>query len=522
MIPYSQRRKDDDCPTLTGRIEWIRESSLAIPMIRPYHSEYMGTFPTSHSAGIHRQIMSQQTVNHRKSALIFLWFAFVLVACNLGTSESAPPTLMPRASATPPATLGFNGQIPVGNVLPDAVGTALPGVSTDLANMAQQVDIDRLMAHVMNLQNFYTRHVNSPMNNPSMGIGAARNYIFEQFQIIQQTSSGRFTAILQEFDMTYNSVRSRQSNVVGVLQGTEPGAGFLIVGAHYDSINTNFSDAEGFAPGANDNASGVAALIELARVLSQRQYRSSIIFVAFSAEEVGRLGSQAFVSWARERNIDIVGMINIDSIGNANDRNGVYDESLRIFSCQNEPICTDRGLSRHMARMAEFLGFAHNAEVEMKVELTADRDGRYGDHFSFAQAGYPAIRFISTLEEFGNGSQRDTYEFIEQPYFKKTTESIMRVIVALVDGPQPPRNITLRAGENGNSTLRWEPVSGATGYVVALRWPGSPRYDQQLEWTEPSVTWDRFNSYAGIAIAAVGPNGLIGRLSQEYIIQAGQ
>jgi hypothetical protein len=466
--------------------------------------------------------MTSHTVHHRKTAIIILWFAFVLVACNLGTSESTPPTLMPRASATPAATLGFNGQAPVNNVLPGAIGTALPNVTVDLANFTRQVEVDRLLAHVQNLQDFYTRHVNSAMNNPTFGIGAARNYIFEQFQNIQQTSSGRFTAILQEFDLNYNNVRSRQSNIVGVLQGTEPGAGFLIVGAHYDSINTDFSDAEGFAPGANDNATGVAALIELARILSQRQYRSSIIFVAFSAEEVGRLGSQAFVSWAQERNIDIVGMINIDSIGNANDRNGVYDESLRIFSCENEPICTDRGLSRQMARMAEFLSFAHDAELEMKVEQAADRDGRYGDHFSFAQAGYPAIRFISTLEEFGNGSQRDTIEFVEPTYFQKTTESIMRVIIALVDGPQPPRNITLRAGENGNSTLRWEPVSGAVGYVVALRWPGSPRYDQQLEWTETSVTWDRFNSYAGIAIAAMGPNGLIGRLSQEYVLQVGQ
>jgi bacterial leucyl aminopeptidase len=467
-------------------------------------------------------LMMQPTTNRHIPVLLVMWLALVLIACNLGTSESAPPTLMPRASATPPATLGFNGQVPVNNVLPGAVGTSLPGVTVDLANLTRQVETDRLLAHVQNLQDYYTRHVNSAMNNPAFGIGAARNYIFEQFQNIQQTSSGRFTAILQEFDLNYNNVASRQANVVGVLQGTEPGAGFLIVGAHYDSINTDFSDAEGFAPGANDNASGVAALIELARILSQRQYRSSIIFVAFSAEEVGRLGSQAFVSWARERSIDIVGMINIDSIGNANDRNGVYEESLRIFSCEDEPICTDRGMSRQMARMAEFLGFVHDSELEMKVEQAADRDGRYGDHFSFAQAGYPAIRFISTLEEFGNGSQRDTIEFIEPDYFKKTTESIMRVIIALVDGPQPPRNITLRPGENGSSTLRWEPVSGAAGYVVALRWPDSPRYDQQLEWTDTSVTWDRFGSYAGIAIAAVGPNGLIGRLSPEYVLQAGR
>jgi hypothetical protein len=256
--------------------------------------------------------------------------------------------------------------------------------------------------------------------------------------------------------------------------------------------------------------------------MSQRQYRSTVIFVAFSGEEVNRMGSKAFVSWARGRNIDIIGMINIDTIGNNNNRSGRIDESLRIFSCETESICSaDRGSSRHMARAVEFLGFAHHSILPTQVERTADREGRYGDHFSFSEGGYPAIRFINTMEEWGNGSTSDTTQYIERDYFRKAVQSILLVVVAYADGPAPPGSVTLRDTGDGKSTLRWEPVPDATGYIVALRFPGSTRYDQQVDWADTSLPWNGFSAYAGVAVGAKGPTGLIGRLSQEYIIQPG-
>ena len=470
------------------------------------------------------------TPTYQKFTILLIWFAFVLIACNLGTSAgSAPPTLVPQATATPPATLGFNGSGSQQNQSTDdsvAVGnvdTSPISVDQDMYQLMQQVDADRLMAHVQTQQDFYTRHVNSTTTSPTRGIGAARAYITEQFEIIRRDAPfGNFTVQPQPFDLTWAGVPTRQENIIGYLTGTEPGGGVLVIGAHYDSIGADFNSGDGFAPGANDNGTGVAALLELARIMSQRQYRSSVIFVAFSAEEVGRAGSKAFVSWARGRNIDIIGMINIDSVGNNNNRSGQVDNSLRIFSCETEAICSqDRGASRHMARAVEFLGFTHNSTLEMTVERTADRDGRYGDHFSFSEGGYPAIRFINTLEEWGNGSTSDTIDYVERDFFRKATQSILLVAVAYADGPRPPGSITLRDAGEGNSTLRWEPVVGATGYIVALRWPNSTRYDQQFPLDDTSVTWDSFGDYAGIAIGAKGPTGLIGRLSQEYVIQPG-
>lgn len=449
-----------------------------------------------------------------------LWLALVLIACNLGSAPAAqPPTLSPRDTATPIATLGFDG---TGNQVVEVPGdTSAPVTSIDieLFNLTQQVDVGRLRTHVETLQNFTTRHVNSSTSSSTTGIGAARTYIYDQFLDIQANSQGRFQARTLPFDLTWNSLPTRQENIIGVLQGTSPGAGFIIIGAHYDSINTDFNDGTGFAPGANDNGTGVAGLIEIARVLSQRQFRSSIIFVAFSAEEIGRLGSKAFVDWSRGQGLDIAGMINIDSIGNTNNRNGAVDESLRIFSCEEESICQDDGKSRHMARSMEFLGFAHEASLEMIVERSADRDGRYGDHFSFAEAGYPAIRFINTLEEFGNGSTQDTADHVEYPFLRQSVQSIMLMTVAIADGPPPPQNISLRTDADGRPLLIWEEVPQAAGYVIALRLAGSSRYDNQIDWADTTtMTWDGLASgqYVGLAIGTRGENGLIGRLSAEY------
>jgi peptidase M28-like protein len=475
--------------------------------------------------------MTANQISHQKAFIMTLCFAFVLIACNLGGSQfQAPPTLAPRASATPRATLGFEGTGQQAlNLVPGTVNTAVTSIDRELFDLLQQVDISRLQSHVEALQSFTTRHVNSAQDSPSYGIGAARDYIYGQFEQIAQQSSGRFAVSTQEFDLTYEGLQTRQTNVFGVLNGTVPGGGFVIIGAHYDSINTDFTDTTGFAPGANDNASGVSGLIEMARVLSQRQYRSSIIFVAFSAEEIGRVGSKAFVGYVQSIGLDVVGMINLDAIGNSNNRSGLIDESLRIFSCESEAYCQDGGLSRHMARSLEFLGFAHKAALDntpladsildMRVEQQGDRDRRFGDQFSFVEAGYPAIRFINKLEEFGNGSRQDIADNVEWGFLQKSVRSIVLVTIALADGPPPPRSIVLRNNDEGRPTLIWEEVPDAASYVIALRAPGSTRYDFQLDWSSgTNVTWEGFTSgqYEALAIGTRGANGLIGRLSQEY------
>jgi hypothetical protein len=455
---------------------------------------------------------------HPLTRLSFLLLgAFLtLLACNLGTTDvTSPPTLVPRSSATPPATLGFSGTGAQATILPADINTPIADPAREVGVLLNAVETDRLMVHVETLQNFYTRHVNSTTTSPTQGIGAARDYIRNQFKAIQQTSNGRLYTFDQEFEINYAGITTKQYNIVAVLQGTEPGAGTVVVGAHYDSIGNPMDSGTAYAPGADDNATGTAAVIELARIMATRPHRSSIMLVAFSAEEVGRKGSIAFAQYLVQQNVDVIGMINLDTIGNREDRRGNINENeLRIFS--DGP--NESSVSRHMARTAEFISFTTGMSMKLIVEDAIDREGRYGDHFSFSEVGYPAIRFIQAFEEKTNADPTDTIEYVESGYLTRSVQSILMVISCFADGPRPPRNITLRDLGNGKQTLLWEPVPDATGYIIALRGPGSVRYDQQIEWASTSIDWDNFNYYAGIAIAVRGPDGLVGPLSAEFVV----
>jgi len=444
------------------------------------------------------------TRNQKITSWIIIWSTIVLMACNLGTTNQ-PPTLVPRATATPQATLGY--AMPESTTLPGDSGAALPPADIELYNLLNQVESDRLLLHVDSLQNLNTRHVNST------GVTAAAQYISDQFETIRAASEGRLYTFTHEFELTYQDMTTIQYNVGAVIQGTEEGAGTIIVGAHYDSIGQPLEDPTTFAPGANDNGTGVSSLIELARIMSQRQYRASIMFVAFSAEEVGRRGSIAFVDWLQERNIDVMAMLNVDTIGNYHSFSGdINDAELRLFSAGPN----DSSPSRHLARTVNFITFNHAVDIELTVQDAIDRENRYGDHFSFSESGYAAVRFIQANEEKRNGDPTDTIEFIEPGYFRRAVQSLLTTLVTMADGPRPPRNITLRDQGNGISELRWEPIAGASSYIVALRWPGSLIYNQQFETTDTVVEWDNFSRYAGIAIAARDASGMIGPLSPEY------
>src|SRR5262249_28550492 len=149
-------------------------------------------------------------------------------------------------------------------------------------------------------------------NLPDTGINAAYRYIHTQLEKIQSESSGNLQVFDQAFPLTWNGLDTVQNNIVGLITGTQIGGGIIVIGAHYDSITRDPNDASYYAPGADDNGSGVAALIELARILCKRQHRATIMLVAFSAEEVGRQGSRAFVQYLEKQNIPINAMFSLD------------------------------------------------------------------------------------------------------------------------------------------------------------------------------------------------------------------
>ncbi len=443
------------------------------------------------------------------------------LACNL-TDNAAPPTLVMRASVTPPATIGFATLAP--EELP-AQATTIPRSEsrpdTTLLNVMNQVEPDRLILHIDALVGMRTRHVLSSWTNPSEGIGAAYNYIMTQFNGIRDQSQNSFSVLQsQEFTINFGDTDTIGRNIIGVLQGTETGAGIILIGAHYDSISLDFENGTAYAPGANDNATGVAALLEIARVMSQRPHRATIMFVAFGAEEIQRKGSTTFVNdYLRANNIQIDAMINMDIIGSStNSAGAVNDNSIRLFSAEpNESV------SRHLARTIQLLGVRHAPGMNIDVQSTADRPDRYSDHMSFSEAGFAAVRFIEAFEEPDRQhTDRDTLDDVQVSYLMLSTQTILAVTTAMADGIRPPRSVQLREAENGNRTLVWERVPEAVSYVVALRPPGSLIYEQYFDITDNQVTWDGFtaNRFTTVAVAAKDVNGLIGPFSFEYTISS--
>jgi hypothetical protein len=459
------------------------------------------------------------SMNYKSALLFTLWLAVVALACNLTGGTQAPPTIAPRSTPTPPPTIGYATLSP--EELPLAASTSVANAAAiSLTNLANEVASDRLMLHVDSLVRFGTRHVNSAQNRTDWGIGAAANYIKNEFEKIRADSQGRLVVFEQPFESNWAGQSSQVNNIVAFLSGTEEGYGTIVIGAHYDSISENSEDGNALAPGANDNATGVAALIEMARILSSRNHRASIMFVAFAAEEVNRQGSRAFVrDYLLPRGIDINVMINLDIIGSPVDRTGAMDDrTVRIFS--DGP---NESLSRQAARTVELIALNHVPVMALNIQDSSDREGRYSDHLSFSEAGYPAIRFIQSLEnQARQNSSRDTIEQVQAGYFTRVTQTVLTVVTSLADGLPPPRNIALREG-GGARTLVWEPIPGASGYVVALRRPNALRYEQ-FEINEPdttSITWDGFvpDRFVGLAIAAKDANGMMGPLSVEFEIR---
>jgi hypothetical protein len=442
----------------------------------------------------------------------------VALACNL-TSDSRPPTLV-RATNTPPPTIGYATLAP--NQLPPQT-TLVPRQQTEatLLNLMNQVQMENLSQHVTVLEGFYSRHVNSPQSDPLRGVGAAANYVQEQFNQIRANSyQNTFSVFTHEFPVEWGGAQTRGINVVGYIQGTETGRGVIIIGAHYDSISVDREDGNAYAPGANDNGSGVAALLEIARIMSQRPHRSTIMFVAFGAEEVGRQGSTAFVNdYVKGQNIDLRFMINMDIIGSSTGANGaVSDDSIRLFSADpnNSP-------SRELARNLNLCSALYVPDMEITVEQATDRENRYSDHISFFEAGYAAVRFTEALENPNlQHTDRDRWSEMRPGYLTRATRMILACTTLLSDGPRPPGNIQLRPNTNGTRTLVWDIAPDAVSYIVALRAPASPAFNQTFPVSGiSSGEWDKFTPqfWESVAVAAVDTNGLMGPVSFEYGIE---
>jgi hypothetical protein len=422
-----------------------------------------------------------------------------------------------------------------------AAGHGLHSQSPDrqLRALLREIDPNRIGAIVTRLAAFGTRHTLSAQDDPARGIGAARDWIFEQLTAYAARSGGRMTVELQSFIQPVSPrvpVPTRVTNVVATLRGdTDPGRVYVVTG-HYDSRATDVLDATSDAPGADDDASGVAAIMELARVMATRHTEATVVFAAVAGEEQGLYGSDHFAQFAKDSGWNVQGDLNMDISGSSNGGNGVHDgHEIRLFS---EGVPTTEtpqqaatrqsvggendGVSRQLARYIKETG--ENDATDMGVHLIWRRDRylRSSDHVSFLLRGYPAVRFTEPNENYDhehqdvrveNGVQfGDLPQFVDFQFLARVTRLIASSLIALARSPRPLVNTRVLSNTlTYDSQLRWnaDPEPDVVGYEVVWRdstdalWTHSRFVGDVTDYTLVGVNKDDFQ----VGVRAVDRDG---------------
>jgi peptidase M28-like protein len=375
----------------------------------------------------------------------------------------------------------------------------------------RQVSAERIRTNIEKLVSFGTRSTISAQDPGSIatgrGIGAAREWIKAEFERYSKDCSGCLEVKTDSFtepaaDRIPQPIEI--TNVYAVLKGTdaENAKRIVLVTGHYDSRNSDTLDVKGDAPGANDDGSGTVVSLECARVLSKLKFPATIIFLTVAGEEQGLNGSHHFAKMAKEQGWNVEAALNNDIVGG--DKSAEQDHSVvRVFSeglpaaATEQEIKRIRGLggendsaSRQLARYIAEVGRSYDAGVKPMLVFRLDRYLRGGDHYSFNQQGFAAIRFTEFREDFHHQHQNvrtengieygDTPRFVDYDYVAHVARLNAATLASLASAPVPPANVHLLTKDLENdSTITWEASPGgrATEYEVLWRATTSPEWE---------------------------------------------
>ncbi len=390
----------------------------------------------------------------------------------------------------------------------------------EVTNLVKLVSRDSLRTHVEKLVSFGTRHTMTSTTDPVKGIGAARSWVLSKFRGYAANSGGRMEVYLQNQDLQPDGKRINKitnlGNPVALLKGTDPmDKRIFIISAHLDSRASEVIDAQIAAPGANDDGSGVAAVIESARILSASKFPASVLFVAFSGEEQGLLGAKMMADKARAENWEIEAVLNNDMIGNNSfdaPKNAgvpklrVFSEGLPAFNTEKtaagirNPGLENDGNARQLARYIKEIGEQYVTDIDIKLIYRNDRFLRGGDHTPFVTQGFTAVRLTDYYENYDHQHQDvrseggkqfgDLIEFMDFSYLKINTAVNVAVLASLAKSPPKPQNVSMDVKELSNNTkLSWQkPFSGKVkGYYILVRETDSPVWTQKIFTKETSA-----------------------------------
>ncbi len=379
----------------------------------------------------------------------------------------------------------------------------------EIARMLAEIDARNIEASIRKLVSFGTRNTLSAQDNPARGIGAARDWLFQEFQRAAAQSGGRMTVEKQSYEQAVDKRWPRITrptvitNVVATLRGTQAGSEnrLYVVSGHYDSMCTSPTDADCDAPGANDDASGTAAVLEMARVMSKYKFDATIIFMAVAGEEQGLVGSTYFAEQAKQKSWNVEAMLTNDIVGNTLGGNGVRDRrTLRVFSEgvpsneTPEEANVRRGVggendsqARQLARFIKDAGAQYVPSMNVMIVYRRDRYLRGGDHIPFLERGYAAVRFTEPNEDYRHQHQNvrvengvqygDLPEYVDFAYVAQVARVNAASLALLALAPARPRGVGIVTARLTNDTdLKWDAntETDVAGYEIVWRDTTSP------------------------------------------------
>ncbi|MGC9991475.1 MAG: M20/M25/M40 family metallo-hydrolase [Candidatus Cybelea sp.] len=410
-----------------------------------------------------------------------------------------------------------------------------PPAYAPVATMVDAVRADRLKSTVERLVAFKTRNdFSETASTPQRGVFGARDWIAGRFAAIAATAPGRMSVELDTYLQPKTPKTPRtvtESSVIATLKGDEPGR-IYIMSSHYDDCDGHCTDGVGIAPGADDNGSSVAAVLEAARVMAGTHFRGTIVFACFDGEELGLWGSNHYAHELAAMHAPVLAVLNNDIIGNSVGGDGSSEPGvIRVFS-EGLPAGTDiervnlvgsenDSPSRELSRFVAEIVPVYVPNFTVRQIFRSDRFLRGGDQESFQSVGYSAaVRFVEPHENFTHQHQDvrmkdgvqygDLPQYIDPEYLKRATQGNVAALATLALGPAPPGGVRLVTAKLGyDSTLRWTRAADAVSYEVVWRttdapqWRGARNAGDVVEATVPISKDDYI-----LGVRSVDANGL--------------
>ncbi|MEM1135941.1 MAG: M20/M25/M40 family metallo-hydrolase [Bacteroidota bacterium] len=410
-----------------------------------------------------------------------------------------------------------------------------------ITEMVKEISVENIKTNVLKLASFGTRHTLSDTVNKDRGIGAARRWVKSQFDEYAKVSEGRFSAKMDNYTIVADGRRIPEdvasANVLGILKGTDATDNrvFLITG-HLDSRATDVMNNTIDAPGANDDASGVAVVMELARIMANREFSATIIFMAVTGEEQGLYGATYMAESMLQDSVNLTAVINNDMIGNSTSSGTNLSDNMqvRVFSegvpaYETEEMARMRrytsaendSKSRQLARYIKEIGERYVDQIEVKLVFRNDRFLRGGDHTPFARKGFTAVRMCEMNENYYRQHQTvrvedgiqygDLPEFIDFEYARKNAGLNLATLANLALAPAAPVSVKVDVSNLSNDTrLVWDnPIVGKQpkGFFVLMRETFEPLWMKKIyvEGNEVVLPYSKDNYF--FAVQSVDANG---------------